>query len=172
MTAGLAAFYGLPAPGGSAAARVMLNPGQRRGILTHASFLSAHSDDEPEQIRTPIVRGEYLSSKVACLEPPPPGPTDQALAASFKVDPMLTMRDNLGAINKLGSSCSACHSLFAPYGVAPVRAARECSRDCSRGKSSQHWDHFRAPVCRHSVRRRPRMTASWISPAIWYRSRR
>jgi hypothetical protein len=111
VTAKLATFYGAPPTTGAAATqftRVMLPAGQRAGLLTQASVLTAlaHPDEG-----APVLRGLFVRRNLLCdvipqppadvNNPPPPGPN-------------LSQRARL-AQHSTGS-CAACHTLFDPIG--------------------------------------------------------
>jgi hypothetical protein len=111
LDAGTAPFYGKTA-GGAALARADLDPAQRKGLLTQASFLAAHADSVDTSV---VGRGRYLREAILCAAvPPPPG--------DFKFDPKnitedMTAREKLIEHSK-NPACSSCHALFDSIGFA------------------------------------------------------
>ena len=110
----LAAFYQLPGVQGAAFQKVMLPPGPRRGILTHASLMAGttHSNHT-----NPVVRGSFVVQKLLCLAIPLP---DASIAARVKPpDPYSgkTARERFGK-HSADPVCRSCHSLMDPVGLA------------------------------------------------------
>jgi hypothetical protein len=110
--AATAASYGLPPAGLSTAGRkVTLAQGERAGLLTQPSLLTAFSDGEHNHI---VRRGRFIAEGLLCQEVPelpaglvPPLPDLGADA---------TERDRL-AIHSRDPSCWACHRLMDPLGL-------------------------------------------------------
>jgi hypothetical protein len=105
-----APFYGLAAP---ASGRTAYGSVQRRGILTQASFLAAHSHEADSG---PIKRGIAVYERVLCqalakpeqlnivVVPPPP-------------DPSLTTRERF-AQHTLDTKCQSCHDMIDSIGFS------------------------------------------------------
>jgi hypothetical protein len=111
LNAGTAKVYGQTSTA-TALTRTDLDPSQRRGLFTQASFLAAHAD----QIDTAVVgRGRYIRESLLCAPvPPPPG--------NFKFDEKV-ITDDMTAREKFtehakNPACSSCHSLFDSIGFA------------------------------------------------------
>ena len=108
----LFALYGVTQPAGfTPGAQVNLDPTQRAGLLTQASFLAAHS--HPNQT-SPVHRGMLVRENLLCqpLEAPPanvnnvpPSPT-----------PTTSTRDRF-AQHSSDPSCGGCHKLMDPIGL-------------------------------------------------------
>jgi hypothetical protein len=101
----LTPLYGLPASGADLHPAV-LDPAQRAGILTQASFLAGHSD---ALTTAPARRGQAVLQQVLCIDiappanlpiPPPPAP-----------DPAGTNRRRFEALLS-GPCASACHMVY------------------------------------------------------------
>lgn len=104
---GLAELYGASASGG---ADVDLDPAQRAGVLTHASFLTAHVNDPTTAA---VHRGRTIRESFLCQELPLPPPVDTIIAP----DASLSTRQKLEAKTS-PPSCAACHRLMNPLGFA------------------------------------------------------
>ncbi|MBL4685878.1 MAG: DUF1592 domain-containing protein [Nannocystaceae bacterium] len=88
--------------------KIELDPSQRLGILTQASYLTTHART-PE--RAPIYRGTSLLIDVFCqFLPPPP---DVGTAVSF--DSTASARDQIDEATS-GPACRGCHSTINPIG--------------------------------------------------------
>jgi Protein of unknown function (DUF1592)/Protein of unknown function (DUF1588)/Protein of unknown function (DUF1595)/Protein of unknown function (DUF1587)/Protein of unknown function (DUF1585) len=93
-------------------AKTDLDPAQRRGFLTHGSFLAAHA----EPIHTSVVaRGRFMREEVLCSEVPPP-------PAEFKFDEKnitedMTAREKFIEHSK-NPACKGCHVMFDTIGFA------------------------------------------------------
>lgn len=87
-----------------------LTSDRRIGVFTQPAFLSAHTRAEP----SPIFLGKFFRNKVFCqtLAPPPPG----AGVAPAKSESSTT-RERF-AQHSLDPSCSGCHRLMDPIGLA------------------------------------------------------
>lgn len=91
----LAAFYGSAAPAGGHG-RIELDPTERAGLLTQASFLAETGTIFPE-----VHRGKWVRTNLLCDSPPPP-PPDVPQA---------------GAATRLGTEpCRTCHVRMDPIG--------------------------------------------------------
>ncbi len=84
-------------------------PPERRGILSHGSFLAATGG---EVETSPIVRGLFVRRRLLCgvLPPPPPG-----VAAMAEPDAVNKPKRDLFNQDRL-PACSGCHSLINPLG--------------------------------------------------------
>jgi hypothetical protein len=112
----LAAIYGVTAPASSSEGllRVELPAAQgRAGILTQAGFLSVQS--HPDQT-SPVLRGKFVRSMLLC-QPPSPPPPDLDISLP-PLDQGSTARERLAGHLAAGASCSGCHSLMDPIGLA------------------------------------------------------
>ena len=103
----LAAHYGSTP---DAAGRVDLDPAERAGLLTHASFLAAHVNDPKTAA---VHRGRTVRESLLCQELPLPPPVDTIIAP----DPTLSTRQQLEQKTS-PPSCAACHQLMNPLGFA------------------------------------------------------
>lgn len=109
VSASLATFYGLPAPG--ADGRVDVPAGHVRansGLLTHASLLGAKSDGD-----LIAMRGNWLRRTFLCEElTPPPDLADQI--GDLLVG--LTRTEIINTRNAM-PECGGCHAMIDPIGV-------------------------------------------------------
>jgi hypothetical protein len=89
VDARLAALYGVDVPPGGTLGPVALDPSQRGGLLTHASFLAAHATSAAG---SPSQRGAWVRQRLLCQEivhhaPPAPalpaGPTTREAYAAL-----------------------------------------------------------------------------------------
>lgn len=112
VNAALAPFYGVPAPATPGFVTLPAEQG-RSGLLTQVGLLSVQG--HPDQT-SPVLRGKFVRSMLLC-EPPPMPPMDVDISV-----PMLsegpTARERLALHLSAGSSCSACHQLMDPIGLA------------------------------------------------------
>ena len=116
VSAPLAAVYGVSTPAGSATAlqRVDLPATQdRSGILTQAGFLSVQA--HPDQT-SPVLRGKFVRSMLLCQPPSPPPPDIDVTIPD--VTEAATARERLSGHLAAGASCSGCHILMDPIGLA------------------------------------------------------
>jgi hypothetical protein len=117
VNAPLAEVYGVTAPPGSsdtALVRVDLPVNQgRAGLLTQAGFLSVQG--HPDQT-SPVLRGKFVRTMMLC-QPPPPPPDDVNISLP-DIDQGGTARERFGAHLTAGNSCSGCHALMDPIGLA------------------------------------------------------
>jgi hypothetical protein len=90
--------------------RATLDGSSRKGILSHASFLSVHGD---ANMSSPVKRGAFVRERLLCqhLTPPPPG---------LKIIPPTPTKTNttreLFDAHTSSPSCSGCHNLIDPIG--------------------------------------------------------
>ena len=108
----LRALYGVQGGGdGVGWQRIELDPAQRSGLLTQASFLASHGEEGAAPIhRAAAIREQFLCAE---LPPPPPG-ADQNLPPPA---PTTTTRERLDR-HRQDPSCGACHRLLDPLGFA------------------------------------------------------
>ncbi len=111
VNASTAPLYGVQATG-TGLVQSNLNPAERRGILTQAAFLAAHSNSDKTGVPA---RGTFIRQMILCgAVPPPPG--------NFKFDPSvitddMTEREKF-EIHRRSPVCATCHALFDPLGIA------------------------------------------------------
>ncbi len=111
VDANLAKLYGVTGVTGAAPTATDLDPAQRGGILTQASFLTQHASSDESN---PTRRGKVLADRVVCIEiplPPDdvPDPTPPA--------PNLSVRERFDTHSK-NPCATACHSVMDPLGFA------------------------------------------------------
>ena len=111
VNADLAKIYGVSGVTGSDLRKVALDPTERAGILTQASFLTTISN--PGSTNPPRA-GHTLYTNFLCNQIPaaPPG-----AAAQFKPDATLSTRQNFSTLETM-SGCKVCHSILNPLGYA------------------------------------------------------
>lgn len=111
----LAAFYGIPHPGGADFAKVGLRPEDHRGgLLTHASILSLTSDGNRHR---PIHRGVWIAETFYGAKIPPPPPNVEPLDLLRPDARKSTLRRELD-VHATNASCAACHRKIDPLGFA------------------------------------------------------
>ncbi|HEX2880404.1 MAG TPA: DUF1592 domain-containing protein [Polyangiaceae bacterium] len=110
----IAALYGVEGITGNVFQRVELpSNGQRRGLLTQATFLTVTSHP---QRTSAVLRGKWVLEQLLCAAPPPPPP---------EVNPNLdnpdfsglSLRERLELHQQQGSGCTACHAWMDPIGL-------------------------------------------------------
>lgn len=105
----LAAYYGLPAPGGNGMKKVDLPAGRVAGLLSQGGLMAVLA--KPNET-SPILRGKFVRERLLCqLIPPPP---DNAVIAP-NTDPNATARERL-AEHRKDPSCGGCHVRMDPIG--------------------------------------------------------
>jgi hypothetical protein len=106
----LARFYGAELPADAPFQKVVLDPSQRAGVLTHPYLMAsfAYTADS-----SPIHRGVFLTRSVLGLPLRPPPEAFTPLAP--ELHPELTTRERV-ALQTKPQSCMACHSLINPLG--------------------------------------------------------
>lgn len=112
MSTNLGPVYGVPVAGGWASYRFP-EDGPRLGLLTHVSFLAAHS----HAVRSsPTLRGRALRELFLCQKVPdaPPNVDFSALEEAGDVP---TARERLQVHNE-NPSCAGCHLITDPIGLA------------------------------------------------------
>lgn len=112
----LASLYGLePVDGWTA---VELDPAERRGLLTHASFLAAHGHPN---YPSPVLRGTYVMDVILCQPTgePPPDAQDASPDIGSQTAEVVTNRDRYEvSTSEQGATCFACHQFINPLGYA------------------------------------------------------
>jgi len=103
----LAAFYG-DGVASTVDGQITLDGGQRRGVLTQASYLTAHART-PE--RAPIYRGRSLLIDVFCKELAPPPDVGTAIEFDSTASARVQIEDATS-----GPACAGCHNLINPLG--------------------------------------------------------
>ncbi len=112
MNQRLARFYGFPVPEGDEFARVVADPAQRSGVLTHPYLLAAFSY---KSTTSPIHRGVFLTRNIVgrALKSPP-------TAVAFndaEFGPDLSMREKVAKLTR-SESCQGCHAVINPLGFS------------------------------------------------------
>jgi len=110
----LARLYRLPHPGGGADSfvRVTLPKGERGGLLTQASILTATSN--PERT-SPVKRGKWILEQILGT-PPPPAPAGVAELESQK-ELKGTLRERMEQ-HRANPNCASCHNRMDAIGFA------------------------------------------------------
>jgi hypothetical protein len=111
IDARLAQHYGVTAPSGTEPVRVETTGANRRGLLTHASILTATSN--PDRT-SPVARGAWVMTHVLCT-PPPAAPADVPPLPESPNVPQ-TGRAQIEA-HRVNPGCAACHLLMDPLGL-------------------------------------------------------
>ncbi|MEY4483072.1 MAG: hypothetical protein RL693_524 [Verrucomicrobiota bacterium] len=108
----LALHYSLPPLEGVQLRQVSLPKGERGGLLTQSTFLTASANGVDT---SPVVRGVYVQQKLLGYTPPPPPPDVPLIepdASGAK-----TIREQL-AMHRENATCASCHQKIDPYGFA------------------------------------------------------
>lgn len=108
----LALHYGLPPVEGVQLRQISLPKGERGGLLTQATFLTASANGVDT---SPVVRGVYVQEKILGYTPPPPPPDVPVIepdASGAK-----TIREQL-AMHRENVTCASCHQKIDPFGFA------------------------------------------------------
>ena len=98
-------------PGFTAGTMVTLDPAQRGGILTQASFLASHAHRDQT---SPVHRGIFVRENILCqpLQPPPPNVNTTPPAPSTAA----TTRERFAA-HEADALCASCHTYIDPIGL-------------------------------------------------------
>jgi hypothetical protein len=113
VTQPVAAIYGVSGVSGSAAAAATLNPAQRSGLLTRASFLTVTGATDGSN---PVKRGRRIYERLLCNELPPP-PNDVPTVASATDSAGKTTRQRFEDHDR--NKCAiACHGVMDKLGYA------------------------------------------------------
>ncbi|MDG2307084.1 MAG: glycosyl hydrolase family 18 protein [Candidatus Binatia bacterium] len=102
----LAAYYGLPLPGGSGFSPIAVTDGSRGGLLTLGSVLSAHAHSDDG---SPVRRGVFVRRRVLCQDLPPPPPDVDNTPPGL--DPNLTTRERF-TLHSSNATCQSCHQFI------------------------------------------------------------
>jgi len=108
----LALHYGLPPVEGVQLRQVSLPKGERGGLLTQASFLTASANGVDT---SPVVRGVYVQHKLLGYTPPPPPPAVPLIEPD--ASGARTIREQL-AKHRENATCASCHQKIDPFGFA------------------------------------------------------
>jgi hypothetical protein len=120
VDAGLAAFYGMPAPATPFAGTVVTDD-QRMGFFGLGAFLVGSSFP---QRTSPTLRAKHILQDVLCTPPPEPPPDVKAQVDAMQAQAEANMGDAVTDIrafltaHRTQPDCNACHSIFDPYGMA------------------------------------------------------
>ena len=114
VNARTAPLYGLSTVTGTNLVKTNLDPTQRKGFLTSAGFVSAHSDGDDTAI---VSRGRYFRGDILCDRIPPPPDPKLAVFGPRSSDPNMTNRERLIS-HVQNPQCAACHDIFDPIGFA------------------------------------------------------
>lgn len=106
----LAAYYDLPAPGGTGMQQVTPVGRDVSGVLTQGALLAVQA--KPHETH-PIVRGLFVREQLLCTIPPPPPPEVDIVPPP--VDPNATTRERYEQ-HRDDPACSGCHNLMDPIG--------------------------------------------------------
>jgi len=108
----LARFYGYTGVTGDAFQKVQLDPKQRLGLFTQASFLRSFS-----RSTHPVQRSVTILRKVLCYDTPLPPPDVIAAVVVPETPPQATMRQALTTATE-APTCQTCHRDINPVGFA------------------------------------------------------
>jgi hypothetical protein len=116
VDANVAGLYGLPAPAAAGFARQEITTDERRGFFGLGGFLALSSMDRRT---SPTLRGRWIMLNLLCTQPPPvPDDVPMIEKAAGETD---LSKGNIPKIlekHRTEESCSRCHQLFDPYGLA------------------------------------------------------
>lgn len=111
----LSRIYGITGVTGNEPKQVMLNAGQRAGILTHGSFLAAHAEGDTSH---PIKRGAHIMRKFLCINIEPPDieipPVQDRKTGQTTRQRFEEATTSMAA----GTVCQSCHRSLNPLGFA------------------------------------------------------
>ncbi|MBX3034047.1 MAG: DUF1592 domain-containing protein [Bdellovibrionaceae bacterium] len=110
VNAQLAQHYGISGVTGTNFRQVSLTNTPRRGITSHASFLTMTSHPDDSSV---IARGKWIMQNLMC--DPPPAPPPDASNSTIDIDPSWTKRQKMEA-HRNNPSCFSCHSRMEPLG--------------------------------------------------------
>lgn len=103
----MADFYGIPAPSGSTPTKVSLAQTNRRGILSHASFLARYATEVDS---APIRRGLAVARRVMCIETGDPTDLDIDVVPP-QPQPGQTTRERFTQ-HTIDPTCAGCHGII------------------------------------------------------------
>jgi len=119
LNEGLAELYGIPGVSGEHFRRVAVPADERPGILGHGSVLvlTSHANRT-----SPVLRGKWIMEVLLDSPPPPPPPNvpDLEETDDAREGRSLTVKERL-AMHRANPSCSSCHRVIDPIGVALER---------------------------------------------------
>lgn len=127
----LAEHYGLPRVDGSFLRRVSLVGADRRGILLHASILTANS--EPNRT-SPVKRGKWVLQTILGSPLPPPPPGADSFGADDPAEFTAKSARERFALHRADAVCASCHDILDPIGFGLERydaVGRRRNRDGS-----------------------------------------
>ena len=114
----LAKLYGIPGVTGPEFRKVQLNPAQRGGVITQASFLTLTSKPLGDSLRTsPVVRGKFILENLFNQKIPPPPPDVPPLKLDTNTQLTGTVRQ-IFEQHRANPVCAGCHARMDPYGFA------------------------------------------------------
>ena len=93
---------------------IELEPLERAGLLTHASFIASNSGYTNTNI---VRRGYTLLSEILCSElSPPPNVIDGAAKVAEDPTKPMTSRQRLENLHTANPACASCHTILDPLG--------------------------------------------------------
>lgn len=109
LDAGLASYYGLPAPSAATFTEVRV-PAAQRGLLARGAVAASHGHGGRT---SPSLRGLFVRTRLLCgsIPPPPAG-----VATTIDTTAGATARERL-ARHATDTSCAGCHALMDPIGL-------------------------------------------------------
>jgi hypothetical protein len=107
----LARFYGIDGVTGPEFRKVSLAETPRRGILGHASVLTASSYANRTSV---VLRGKWILENLL-NSPPPPPPPDVPDLEEAKIGEEVSLRERMEA-HRSNATCASCHSRMDPLG--------------------------------------------------------
>jgi mono/diheme cytochrome c family protein len=114
----LAKHYGIAGIAGDEFQRVSVDPAQRGGIFTQASFLTLTSKPLGNSRRTsPVNRGKWILENIFNQKIPPPPPDVPPLAIDDGKELQGTVRQ-IFEQHRASPQCAECHARMDPYGFA------------------------------------------------------
>jgi hypothetical protein len=111
VDANLGKIYGMAGVTSATVTPTKLNPAERAGILTNASFLTQHASSDESN---PVRRGKLITDRILCVEPPPP---PDVVPQVKSPDPKLSVRERFEMHDK-DPCAAACHLMFDPIGYS------------------------------------------------------
>ena len=108
----LADHYGVEGIKGQHLRQVSLPPGQRSGVLTHASILTLTSNPDRNSL---VRRGDWIVHNILGLQLPDPPANIPSLEDGAKESGAATLREQL-AIHRADAMCASCHNTLDPLG--------------------------------------------------------
>jgi Protein of unknown function (DUF1588)/Protein of unknown function (DUF1592)/Protein of unknown function (DUF1585) len=113
MNAPLAAYYGVTGVTGDAFQQVMLDPGQRGGLLTQAGLLSVLGNNDVG-LTSLVYRGRFVREQLLCQPIPDPPADAQDMNPPFTAS---TTAREWSVARRAKATCGACHQLIDPIGL-------------------------------------------------------